>query len=356
MAYTEFGTTDPQTVKVWSKTTFVEAILKTRFRQLMGTGKDAIIQRLDELQQNSGDEIRFDLLLQMAGYGVDGDERIKGKGEALRYKQDVVRINQKRLNHEFKAMSQQRTVHDLRMDAKNSLRDRAAVILDQFMFAYGCGIAYGDLATVLPFAGNPLRTPDAGHLVIGSPAAAFKLAYVDWAKERARTAIPTIRPAMVEGRNMYVMFITPYQETTLKRSTEWQTLQKDASVRGTNNPLFTGALGVYNDVILHSSDYMPTLIVAPGSANNRSHALLMGAQSMVVAFGNAVPNARRQSMGGGLFLNWAEETDDYGNEMGVAVGMVMGISKPQFDATGSGTATDFATVRVDTTDGPAVVS
>jgi len=356
MAYTEFGTTDPQTLKVWSKGTFVEAILKTRFRQLMGTGQDAIVQRLDELQSNPGDEIRFDLLLQMQGYGVDGDERIKGKGEALKYKQDVVRLNQKRLNHEFKQMSQQRTVHDLRQDGKSSLRDRVAVIIDQFLFAYGCGIAYGDLATVLPFAGNTLRAPDADHKVVSAPVGAFKLAYVDWAKERARTARPTIRPALVEGRQMYVIFLTPYQETTLKRSAEWQTLHQMASVQGTSNPLFTGALGVYNDVILHSSDYMPTLIVAPGSASNRSHALLMGAQAMVVAFGNAVPNARRQSMGGGLYLNWAEETDDYGNEMGIAVGMVMGISKPQFDATGSGSVTDFATVRIDTTDGPALVT
>lgn len=356
MAYTEFGTSDPQTVKVWSKTLFVESILRTRARQLMGSGADAVVQRLNDLESDSGDEIRFDLLLQMKGYGVDGSERAKGKGEPLKYKQDVVKINQKRLVHEFKAFSQQRTVHDLRSDARGALRDRWAVIIDTFMFAYLAGISYGELSSYLPFAGNPLRTPDAAHQVISGPIAGFKLAYVDWAKERARTATPTIRPAMVEGRQMYVCFLSPYQETTLKRSTEWQTLHQLASVQGTDNPLFTGALGVYNDVILHSSDYLPMNVVSPGSSSNRSHALFLGAQAGVIAFGNAIPNTRRQSMGGGFFMNWAEDVDDYGEEQGVAAGMVFGISKPIFDAAGSGTATDFGVVRIDTNDGPAVIT
>lgn len=356
MAYTEFGTNDPQTVKVWSKTVFLESILRTRARNLMGSGSDAIIQRLTDLENDSGDEIRFDLLLQMKGYGVDGSERAKGKGEPLKYKQDVIRINQKRLVHEFKAFSQQRTVHDLRMDARSSLRDRWAVIIDTFLWAYLAGIAYGELSTFLPFAGNALRAPDAAHLVVGAAVGPFKLAYVDWAKERARTAVPTIRPAMVEGQRMYVMFLSPYQETTLKRSVEWQQLHQLASNQGSSNPLFTGALGVYNDVILHSSDYLPMNIVGAGSAANRSHALLLGAQAGCIAFGNAVPNTRRQAMGGGFFMNWAEDVDDFGEEQGVAAGMVFGITKPQFDATGSGTATDFGVIRVDTNDGPAVIA
>ena len=349
MAFTEFGTSDPQTVKVWSRVTFIEAILQTRFRQLMGTTDTAIVQRLDELQRGAGDQVKFDLLVQFQGYGVDGDERLKGKGEALRYYQDSLLIDQKRLAHEFKGMSQQRTVHDLREDARRNLRNRWAVILDEFLFAYACGIAYGTLSTALPFAGNALRAPDAEHK-IDATTATFTLEYIDFAKEKARTAVPTIRPAMVEGRQMYVMYLTPFQETALKRTTEWQQLHRDSSPRGSRNPLFTGALGIYNDVIIHSSDYLPRLVIAIGDAGNRSHALLMGAQSMVVAFGNALPRVRRQAFGGGTFLNWAEELDDYGNEQGVAAGIVVGMSKPQFN-TGGGAA-DFATIRIDTKDGP----
>lgn len=354
MAYTEFGTNDPQTVKVWSKVTFLEAIQRTRIRNMMGTSAQSIIQRLPDLESNPGDEIKFDLLLQMVGYGVDGSERAKGKGEPLRYKQDVVRINQKRLLHEFKAFSQQRTVHNLRMDGRGSLRDRWAVIFDKFGFAYGCGIAYGDLATALPFAGNALRAPDANHVIASAPLQTFKLAYIDWAKERARTATPLIRPALVDGREVFTVYINPFQETALKRTAEWQTLHQLASKQGTDNPLFTGALGVYNDVVIQSSDYLPYLNVGAGNPLNRSHALFMGAQSLVVAFGNAVPNTKRQSMGGGMFMNWAEDVDDYGEEQGILAGCVFGISKPQFDATGGG-ASDFATIRIDTVDGQAAI-
>lgn len=354
MAFTEFGASDPQTRKVWSTTTFVEAILQTRFRSFMGTGENAIIQRLTELEKGAGDQIKFDLLLKMKGYGVDGDERAKGKGEALVYKQDTIDIDQKRLVHEFKRMSQQRTVHDLRSSARDNLRDRWAVILDEFMFAYAAGIAYGDLLAALPFASNTLRVPDAGHLITDT-SNTFSTKHIDWAKEKARTAIPPVRTPMFQGRKIYVLLINPYQETSLKRSADaggiagLRTVQQYAGERGANNPIFRGAMGVWNDVIIHSSDYMPTLIHAT-AASSRSHAVLFGAQAMVVAFGNAFPASQQARMGRDNLLNWAEEVDDYGNEQGVAAGIVFGISKPQF--TIAGVATDHAVVRITTNENP----
>lgn len=354
MAYTEFGTNDAQTVKLWSKVLFLESILQTNIAKMMGTGEGAIIQRLPDLEKNAGDQIKFDLLLQMQGYGVDGDERLRGKGEALRFTQDSILINQKRLAHEFKAMTQQRTVHNLRENARTNLKDRWSVILDKFGFAYLSGIAYSDdadLLAALPFAGNSLRTPDANH-VIDQTSATFALAMIDYAKERARIITPPLRPAMVDGRQMSVIWLTPFQETNLKRSQEWRELQRDAGPKGSTNQLFTGALGQYNDCIIHSSSYMPTKFVSVGSASNRSHALYLGAQAGVIAFGNAVPNTRRASLGGGAFLNWAEEVDDYGNEQGVAAGMVFGLSKSQFSI--GGTNTDYGVIRIDTKDGRSI--
>lgn len=349
MAYTEFGTGDPQTRQAWSKVTFIEAIHRTFFRRLMGTNSDSFVYRLNELENDAGDRIRFDLLLQMQGYGVDGDSRAKGKGEALRYVQDNLYIDQKRLVHEFKRMSQQRTVHDLRQDARTALRDRWAVILDQFLWAYASGIAYGTLAANLPFAGNSLRTPDTNH-VIDATGRNFDLDLVDYAKERARTVTPPLRPTLIDGRRTFAMVITPYQETNLKRQTEWREAQREAQVRSARNPIFTGALGVHNDVILFSSDYMPTFVVSPAHANNRSHALMIGAQGIALAFGNAFPRDMRGSAGGENFLRWEEETDDYGNERGVAAGIIFGVSKSQFSI--DGTATDYGVIRVDTKDGP----
>jgi hypothetical protein len=73
MAITAFGTNDSQTVKIWSALTMREALKGTMFEKLMGSGKGAIIQRLDELQKSAGDQIKYDLLMQMTGAGVTGD-------------------------------------------------------------------------------------------------------------------------------------------------------------------------------------------------------------------------------------------------------------------------------------------
>ena len=75
MAYTEFGTNDSQTVKIWSTLTMREALKATLFKKFLGSGKKAIIQRLTELEKNNGDVIKYDLLMQMGNDGITGDNR-----------------------------------------------------------------------------------------------------------------------------------------------------------------------------------------------------------------------------------------------------------------------------------------
>lgn len=65
MAITAFGTNDAQTVKIWSQLTFREALKQTLFNKFLGTGKKSILQRLTELEKGSGDQIKFDLLMQI---------------------------------------------------------------------------------------------------------------------------------------------------------------------------------------------------------------------------------------------------------------------------------------------------
>ena len=77
MAITAFGTNDSQTVKIWSSLTMRDMLKSTLFNKFVGTGKSAIIQRLSELEKTAGDTIKYDLLMQMAGAGVTGDNRMR---------------------------------------------------------------------------------------------------------------------------------------------------------------------------------------------------------------------------------------------------------------------------------------
>lgn len=327
---TEFGTNDPQTVKLWSKMLAREVIYRTYFRKFMGKNEDAIIQRITDLEEGRGDEVKYDLVAQMTQYGVVGDNPMDGFEESLQFYQDSVKIEQRRIGHAFRTMSQQRTVHDLRMVARRNLADRMAVILDEFMFAYLAGSAGANaaLAAALPHAGNALATPDADHLV-DKNAETFRTDHIEIVLERATTISPLLRAPSVDGENIYPFIIHPYQLTDLRinaSSTTWKDMVAQAAARGASNPLFTNAAIKWGGAVVHVS---PRVI---RDSSNKALSLMLGCQSGVLAFGNAYSKLDQQTMGGDSFFSWFEKKKDYGNERGVAAGAILGIKKTRFNS------------------------
>lgn len=342
MAITQFGTNDAQTVKVWSSLTMREALKKTLFQKFLGSGKEAIIQRLTELEKSAGDNIKYDLLMQMTGAGVEGDNRMRDNEEALVYYQDNVSIDQIRNAHAFRRMSQQRTLHDMRMDAKTNLADWFANMFDTKMFNHLCGI------TTETFA-NTGVAPDVDHYVVSgdvtkgsNPIATseaslsnndqIQLADLDYAKEAAKTLTPPIRPTMIDGGEYYVVVLHSYSVTDLRLDiansayTDWPTIQMYANKRGLTNPIFTGALGVYNGMILYES----TRIASP-IANVRRN-LFLGAQAGVYAVGSAYDSIEKERVGKDNMMSWYEQTDDFGNEKGISCGSIFGMKSTRFNS------------------------
>lgn len=342
MAVTAFGTNDAQTVKLWSALTMREILKKTTFMKFVGTGSDSIIQRLPDLEKTAGDTIKFDLLMQMTGAGVEGDNRMRDNEEALVYYQDSVKIDQLRNAHAFRRMSQQRTLHNLRTDAKTNLSDWFAGKLDDYMFRALCG------DTTFDFAGNTGEAPDNDHFVVSGDVTKttaiatdetslgtndqIQLADLDYAKEAAVTLTPPIRPARIDGQEYYVIVLHPYSVTDIRLDvansayTDWPTIQMYANKRGLNNPMFTGALGVYNGMILYDS----TRIYSPRSNVRRN--LFLGAQAGVFAMGNAYEKLEQTRVGKDNLASWYEEVDDYGNEKGISVGCIFGIKHTRFNS------------------------
>jgi N4-gp56 family major capsid protein len=147
--------------------------------------------------------------------------------------------------------------------------------------------------------------------------------------EKAVTAKNTLRPIRINGADHFVMFIHPFQKTDLRINTatgQWQDIQKAALSGGnsSSNPLFTGALGVYNNVILHESVRVP---VSPTNASVR-RSVLCGAQALSMAFG--------REFGKGTYT-WVEELFDFKNQLGVAAGCQAGMIKTRFNGSDYGT-------------------
>ena len=335
MAFTEFGTNDPQTRKVWSDKLMRETFGKMGIRTLISRGPEACIQLLTDLDKSPGDKITFDLLVQDRSPGVNGDARLDGFESALTYYPDELKINQKRHAHAFKGMSQQRTVHDLRKDGRFSLSEWWAWFTEASMFAHLCGVAGTGEETVVTalgadtggvdFAGNTVTALDSAHLVNGA-ASNFSLDMIDDAVAKAKVQNPRVAPLNIGGKKCYVLYLHPYQVRSLRSSvgdSRWETIQVNANVRGNSNPIFTDALGMYNNVILRESEFIPR------SGTNITHAIMLGQGAAALAYGNAWVK-RGTGAGGGTFFNWREKEDDYGNEIGVAGISVLGVKGTQF--------------------------
>lgn len=350
---------DPKAQKKWSGKLFIETAKKSYWDQrFVGESDNSVIQRKTELESDAGDRISFDLSVQLRGRPVHGDNRAKGTEENLKFYTDEVIIDQIRKAVSCGGkMTRKRTAHDLRKVGKDRLSDYWAMYIDELYFIYMSGARGINEDFIEPtdyagHAGNPLQAPDSYHIIYGGDATSK--ATIDASDTMSRMVIEraavkakmlrakdpktaNMMPIPIMGDKHYVTIMSPFQEFDLRNETGergWLDVQKAAAgAEGRNNPIFKGALGMINKVVLHShesairfSDY------GAGTNVPAARALFMARQAGVVAYGTA----------GGLRFTWKEEVDDYGNEPTVVAGTIIGTKKTRFNGR------DFGVFAIDT--------
>ncbi len=346
MAATEYGVNHPLAVKLWSRKLMREALKQTYASRFMGSTTSSLIYEKPETSKSAGDKVTYGLRMLLSGAGVEGDATLEGNEEALTTYNDSLLINQ--LRHAVRSagkMSEQRVPFSVREEARAGLQDWWADRIDTAFFNHICGNTgqadtkyTGHNATVAPsstsnnsrwlFAGGTNST-EASLSTIET----FQLSYIDRAVTAAKTATPVLRPIKVGGKDKFVMFLHPYQvyalrtDATSGRITWYNTQASRVEGGEMDNPIFNGALGEYNNVILHES------VRVPAVTTNVRRAVLCGAQAACIAYG--------QDAADGNF-SWYEELFDYGNQLGVEAGMIWGLKKTQFNSI------DFGTIVVST--------
>lgn len=346
MADTEYLLNSPLAVKRWSEKLMKEALKKTFALKFMGEDTNNLIQIKTELGKGAGDRLTFGIRQQLAGAGVQGDNTLEGNEEELITYTQFLYIDQ--LRHAVRSkgeMSEQRVSFDLRNESKDGLSDWWADRWDSWLFNQICGVS---TQTDIRYTGMQATVaPDAAHQVFPGAAIAeaslsattafrFSLALIDKARERGKLAVNTLRPLNVDGREMYLAFIHPFQVTSLRQSTassQWSDIQlaalaaKDAS----DNPLYNGALGVYNQTIIYESTRVPLVAGATAGTNDVARAVLCGAQAAVCGFGRKY---------GKSTMSWNEKAFDYDNKLGVKAGCIGGLTKTRLNGS------DFAAVTM----------
>lgn len=347
MATTEFTVNNALSNKLWSKDLKYETLKETWIKKFIGDSSDSLIYRQDELESKAGDRITYGLRMQMTGAGVQGDATLEGNEESLSFYDDSLYVNQVRNATKSQGkMSEQRVPYKMRNEAKKALADWNADRLDTCFFNQ---IAGNTAQTSTLYTGNQAATaPDSDHWIWGGNATTdatlnagdeFTLNIIDRCRERATTlSSPScpIRPLRINGEDYYVMFLHPYQVYDLRTSTAtlgWGDIQKAALSGGetTKNPLFTGALGVYNKTILHESTRIPNGINAGTNVaiSSTRRAVFCGAQAAAIAFAGGTEGATG--------FTWREQIDDYENQLGIGTSMIFGIKKCVFNGKDFGT-------------------
>ena len=366
MAQTIVGVNSPLAVKKFGAFLAVDVGRKSYFnKKFMGVGIEAQtpIQTLLALENDQGDTITYDLVMQLKMQPVEGDNTLRGKEEDLKFYTDSISIDQARggVNTGGK-MSRKRTLHDLRKIARARQTEWWAKVFDELFFMYmsgkrGNNADYIYAQDYVGFAGNAMVAPDSMHLLYGGAATSkagmtaadkFTLKLLDRAQTRASTmgggtaGVPAIEPCQIEGEDHFIGVLHPFQEYDLRTDAgqgQWLDIQKAAAAaEGRNSPIFKGGLGKHNDVVLHkhkavilSNDY------GAGQNVQSARALFMGRQAAVCAFGSA---------GTGLRFDWHEEQEDRGNQVVITTSSIFGIKKTAF--TIDGVSRDFGVIALDT--------
>ena len=227
--------------KAWAKDLWKAAQKEIYFAKFRGTGPENIIQQKDDLKKEAGDRITIALLMKLTGAGVTGDNTLVGNEEALTTNDFSVQVDQLRHAIRMKGrMEEQKTQIDLRTNGKEGLKIWLAETMDMTTFT---ALSASPTANRILYANGKVTE---NTLV---DADKFSCAIISAAKRKAYLANPKFRPIKVDGKDHYVMLIHPYQSRDLKSDPLWLDAQAMANIRGSDNPIFTGSLGTYDNVV-----------------------------------------------------------------------------------------------------------
>ena len=250
-------------LQAWAKSTFSAGMQKSFFNKFTGNSPENIIQIKEELKKTAGDTIHIPLLMPLSGAGVTGDNILEGNEEQLIYRDFAVTIDQIRNGVRIKGkMEEQKVQLDMRKDARTALSKWLADYIDKKIFS--------ELST------DP--TPD--RIVYGGTATSegsigaadtFSTKLIGKAKRIALADENTmIKPVRIDGIDTYVMVIDQWQARDLMADEIWINAQQYANVRGKDNPIFSGALGMYDGVVIHQCNRVLRTETGSGGTKNFS--------------------------------------------------------------------------------------
>ena len=307
MALTDLTAVDKAIPESWAKELLVDAEKMMFWKDYEGAqGSGMPIIRKDELTKEAGDTIRIITMSHLTGAGQTGDTaNLTDNEEALSIGEVVLTLAIKAHAVKYTKYADKQAIFNVRQAAQGRLAYWVADKLDQSMF-----IVASTGATYNLYGGT--ATADAG---LGT-ADVFNTTAVS--KIRAKLKENRALPIRIEnGEEYYIIVVHPFDAYNLKADSVWKQAQREANLRGMTNPIFTGALGVYDGCIIRESHNVPNGSVNATTGVDAGIGSGTALVSHVIAFGGEA-FARAY----GQYPTWLEESKDYGRKLGIGTDVV----------------------------------
>lgn len=324
MAVTRSADVANQIPEVWADDLYMQATKQTFWQRFTGPkGSGMPVVEREDLTQDVGDTVKIDIVLNLTGSGQTGDTALlEDNEEKIKFRQTSVTVDSRQNAVRWSKKAQHFITHDMRETAQDLLARWYAGILDD------------DLFTVLTAATVPTKNKWAcgsattrNTVADGDTTGRLTLAEISRIKAYFQTEIKGEPISMENGEEIFGMVIHPYAALSLKlNDTNWAQAQREAQVRGTNNPLFTGALGMWDGVVLYEAQRVPR-------SNNTNDPIVATADN--IFFG-----AQAASRAWSYYPDWAEQQFSYGQETGIATMGIYGQAANIFDLNSTETGGD----------------
>lgn len=363
------STVDPDLdLQEWKRDYFKEFFRENQFSGLMAASPTAVIHTYRKLGVGNGGSVTIPLVTKSTDAGVRGNGTLEGNEDQLGNYGHKIEIEYRR--QAFKVNGQQKVKSAIDMPracrdmlqvwSKDTLRDdiieaaQSPVISgsggrvtpyasateaqkDDFLSANSDRVLMGTSVGNLDAAGGSgsLGTYDMSDS-LANIASTQKLSasVVSLAKRLAKLASPKIRPFKLKnGRDCYVLACDSYQYRDLLADSEISNALQNARERSEQNPLWTDNLFYYNGVLVMEVEEMPLIGDVGASSASVGCALLMGAQTFGLAYGE-MPSPVTQER-------------DYGFVEGFGIEEIRGLDKLFFNNKQHGAVSVFTASAAD---------
>ena len=321
-------------VSRWAKELSVEVGKEIYFSKFMGEGPGSAIH-VKQVEEGVGKDVTFGLVLQLTGSAITGDSPLEGNEQDLATYANTVSLNQKRLAvRDTGRFENSKVLYNFRSTALDLLKQQYAELIDADIFS-ALTQTSGTHAYVRADSsdGATYASSDPlGSLATGDKITLADISAMKTIAKLGGAANYKIRPVRVDGEDYYVLVVHPEVAYDLFELDEFQQIQREAQVRGNSNPLFSGALGIYNGVVIHSHEGVSTFTDGGGASVKGARNIFMGAQAACFADNGA--------------MNWIEKTFDYGNQLGISAAKIFGVGISDYNSKDYGVI-QYMTARTD---------